>query len=122
MTEKDFWVFLNSKLAQGREEQMSVVMYSDNPQIKETGKYIGAHSFLPKGYDKVSTKEIIDMGGLLLGGMASISTKEVILVLLAHIPSKEALGCLKTYNELPDEGLKLFARLALDECGMWNEE
>ena len=121
MTEKDFWVFLNGKLAQGRLEQMSAVMYSDDPQVREAGKYIGAHSFLPKGYDKISAREIADMGRLLLGGMASVSTKEAIMVLLAHIPSKEALNILKTYNTLPDAELKLFAQMALDECEMWNE-
>ena len=121
MTEKDFWGFLNGKLAQGRVEQMSAVMYSDDPQVREAGKYIGAHSFLPKEYDKVSLKEIADMGSLLLSGMASISTKEAILVLLAHIPSKEALSILKAYNRLPDAELRLFAQMALDECEMWNE-
>lgn len=121
MTEKDFWVFLNGKLVEGRVEQMSAVVYSDDSQIREAGKYIGAHSFLPKGYDNISVREIADMGRLLLGKMASISTKEAILVLLAHIPSKEAMGILKTYNDLPDEGLKLFAQMALDECEMWNE-
>ena len=122
MTEKDFWMFLNSKLAQGREEQVSVVMYSDDPQVKETGKYIGAHSFLPEGYDKISEREIADIGRLLLDGMASVSTKEAILVLLAHIPSKKALGILKTYNNFPDEELKFFAQMALNECEMWNEQ
>ena len=121
MTEKDFWVFLNGKLAQGRLEQMSAVMYSDDPQVREAGKYIGAHSFLPERYDKIPEREIIDMGRLLLGGMASISTKEAILVLLAHIPSKEALNIVKMYNGLPDAGLKLFAQMALDECEMWNK-
>lgn len=122
MTEKDFWTFLKSKWAQGRAEQVSMVMDSDNPQIKERSKFIGAHSYLPKGYDKFSAREIAGMGRLLLGRMASISTKEVILVLLAHIPSKEALGCLKTYNERPDEELRFFTQLALDEYEMWNEE
>ncbi len=121
MTEKDFWVFLNSKLVRGKVEQMSAVMYSDDPQVREAGKYIGAHSFLPKGYDKISVTEIIDMGRLLLGGMASISTKEAIMVLLAHIPAKETLNILKMYNRLPDAELKLFAQMALDECEMWNE-
>ncbi|MDP3790300.1 MAG: hypothetical protein Q8R48_07865 [Candidatus Omnitrophota bacterium] len=121
MTEKEFWLFLNGKLAQGRQEQMSVVTYSNNPQVKEAVKYIGAHSFLPKEYNNISEREIVDMGRLLLDGMAAVSTKEAILVLLAHIPSKEALNILKTYNELPEEGLKLFAQMALDECEMWNE-
>ncbi len=122
MTEKDFWAFLNGKLAKGMVEQMSAVMYSDDPQIREAGKYIGAHSFLPKRYDRISVREIVDMGGLLLGGMASISTKEAIMVFLAHIPSKEALSILKMYNELPDAELKLFAQMALEECEMWNEQ
>lgn len=121
MTEKDFWAFLNGKLAQGRVEQMSGMMYDDDPQAKEAGKYIGAHSFLPKGYDEISEKEIVGMGELLLGETASISTKEAIMVLLAHIPSKKALIILKAYNELPNAELRLFSQMALDECEMWNE-
>ena len=121
MTEKDFWMFLNSALERGREPQVSGMVDSNDPQLKKVGRFIGSPSFLPKGYDKISTEEITNMGRLLLRGMASISTREVILVLLAHHPSREALDILRAYNEQPDEEVKIFAQLALQECEMWNE-
>ena len=122
MTEKEFWVFLNGKFEEGRQEQVSLVMDSDDPQIKAAGKYIGGHSLLPKGYDEIPATKIFDMGKLLLGGQAKALTKEAILVILAHIPSKDALNILKAYNESPDAELKYFAQMALEECEMWNEQ
>ena len=122
MTEKDFWIFLNSALARGRESRISRVIDSDDPQLSEAGRFIGDHSFLPRDYDKIPTSEVANMGRLLLNGMTATSTKEVILVLLAHHPSKEVLSILRAYSEQPDEELKLFSRLALEECEMWNEQ
>lgn len=82
---------------------------------------MGGHALLPKDYDKIPIDKIVEMGELLLSKHAKIPTKEAILILLAHHPSKEALGALKTYNKQPDEELKYFAQFALDECEMWNE-
>jgi len=64
---------------------------------------------------------ILKMGELLLYGKASIPTKEAILMILAHHPTKEALCILKQYTLSPDAGLELFTQFALDECEMWNE-
>jgi len=121
MTEKDFWIFLKNALSEGRIAQISGITDCADPQLKETGRFINSHSFLPKDYDKIPTAEITNMGRLLFSEMISISTKEVILILLAHHPSQEALDILKIYNKQPDEGLKFFAQLALEECEMWNE-
>ncbi|MEA3369000.1 MAG: hypothetical protein U9Q24_01385 [Candidatus Ratteibacteria bacterium] len=121
MTEKEFWIFLNDALAKGRTPQVSKVMDSDDPQLKAAGKFIGGHSLLPKDYDKIAIDKIIEIGKLLLNKNAGIPTKEAVLMLLAHHPSKEALSALKTYNENPKEELRIFAQLALEECEMWNE-
>jgi len=122
MTEKDFWLFLSNAQSKGRVSQISGVTDAcDNSQIKRAGKYIGGHSILPEGYDKIPTGKILEMGELLLYGKAAIPTKEAILILLAHHPTKEALGILKQYSILPDSELELFAQFALDECEMWNE-
>lgn len=61
------------------------------------------------------------MGELLFDKKANSKTKEAIMVILAHIPSKTALSILKRYNSMPDKELSIFAQIALDECEMWNE-
>lgn len=76
---------------------------------------------MPRDYDKIQIEKIVEMGQLLQSKDAAIPTKQAILILLAHHPSKEALGALRVYNKHPCEELKYFAQLALDECEMWNE-
>ncbi len=121
MTEKYFWKFLKGLLEKGRIQQVSGVIDSNEPQLKETGRFIGYHSFLPKGHDKIARDKIIGIGELLLSRDAAIPTKQAILILLAHHPSKDALKALREYNQQPDEELKIFSQIALDECQMWNE-
>lgn len=121
MTEKDFWVFLKNALAKGRAVQYSGVVDSDDTELKAAGQFIGGHSCLPKNYQSIPIEKIANMGKLLFNEMTAISTKEVILMLLAHHPTAEALNILKTYNGQPDKELRIFAQLALDECEMWNE-
>ena len=120
MTEKDFWAFLKNALAKGRAVQYSGTVDSDDPQLKAVGQFIGGHSYLPEDYQNISIEKIVNMGKLLFSEMTAISTKEAILMLLAHHPSKEALIALRAYNEQPDESLKIFSQLALEECEMWN--
>lgn len=121
MREEDFWLFLNNALAQGRVSQVSARRDSDNLLEQKQAKYITGHSILPKNHDKISKDKIIGMGNLLLDKRVKPSTKEAILMILAHHPSKEALNALKTYNKRPDKGLEIFAELALEECEWWNE-
>jgi len=121
MTEKEFWLFLNNALSKGRVPQISGSIDCDDPQLQKASQYIGGHSILPEGYDKIPTGTILKMGELLLCGKASIPTKEAILMILAHHPTKEALDILKEYNKHPDKELRYVAQFALDECEMWNE-
>ena len=97
MTEKDFWKFLKGLLEKGRVNQLSGTMDSVG-QLNETGRFIGAHAFLPKDYDKIARDKIIGIGELLLSRDSVIPTKEVILILLAHHPSRYALKILQEYN------------------------
>jgi len=120
MTEKDFWKFLKGLLEKGRVNQLSGTMDSDEPQLKEVGRFIGGHAFLPKDYDKITRGKIIGIGELLLSRGAAIPTKEVILIILAHHPSRYALKILQEYNQQPDKKLEIFSQIALDECRMWN--
>ena len=121
MTEREFWLFLDNALAKGRVAQVSGTIDTCDPQIQKASHYIECHCMLPEGYDRISISTIFQMGELLLCGKASMPTKEAILMILAHHPTKEALGILKQYSIFPDSGLELFAQFALDECQMWNE-
>ncbi|MBL7071750.1 MAG: hypothetical protein ISS26_06245 [Candidatus Omnitrophica bacterium] len=122
MTENEFWLFLKNALAKGRAMQCSSTIDSGDPQVMAAGQYIGGHSLLPKDYQSLSRGEISAMGELLFNEVTAISTKEAILIYLAHQPAKEALSILRAYHERPDEELKVFAHLALDECEMWNDD
>jgi len=121
MTEKEFWQFLERLWKErGRVPQVSGAIDSIDPELQSYGQYIGGHALLPQGYDKIPDQQIIRMGELLFDRKANPRTKEAIMVNLAHMPSKVALYILKKYNAMPDKGLEIFARIALDECEMWN--
>lgn len=123
MTEKDFWMFLKKALEEGgRMDQVSGILDTGEKETQETSEYIGGHSILPNHYDKIPKDTIIAMGELLLQEKVNPSTKQAILMILAHHGSDAALNFLKRYNKNPDECLRYYARLALDECRMWMED
>lgn len=122
MTEREFWQFLERLWKEnGRVSQVSGVIDSVDPVLQSHGQYIGGHALLPNGYDKIPEEQIIKIGKLLFDRDANPRTKEAIMIILAHMPSKIALNILKKYNKAPDRGLEIFAQIALDECKMWNE-
>ena len=121
MTEKEFLDFLEMKLKIGRLPQLSGYVDSLDPAVQNAGKYIGGHSVLFEGHQMLPAKMVAEMGRLLLNQGVLLETKEALLVILAHHPSREALDALSLYNVDPDEDLRYFARIALDECEMWNE-
>jgi len=122
MTEREFWQFLEKSWEEkGRASQVSSVVDNPDLELKSHGQYISGHAFLPNGYDKISEEEVVKMGKLLFDRHANSRTKEAIMVILAHIPSKAALNILKKYSTMPNRGLEIFAQIALDECEMWNE-
>ena len=121
MTEKEFLDFLEKRLRVARVPQLSGYVDSADSAIQNEEKYIGGHSILFEGHQELPTKIVIEMGRLLLNRHVLLQTKEALLVILAHHPSIEALNALSLYNVIPDEGLRYFARIALDECEIWNE-
>ena len=122
MTERDFWLFLKQSIAaQGRMNMVSGCIDSDNREVSENGVYLSGHSVLFNGHDRIPIDKVKDIGHLLSDPIVSICAKEVILMLLAHQPTKCALNILRTYNKNPDKELRYFAETALWECGIWNE-
>ncbi|MBF0215436.1 MAG: hypothetical protein HQL30_00415 [Candidatus Omnitrophica bacterium] len=121
MNEKEFWGFLEEENKKGRIDMVSGTMDGGGPRVSQTSNYICGHVLLPKDYDKIPQKTMIEMGKLLFDPSACSTTKEAILIILAHQTTKDALFLLEEYAKNPDPGLDIFARLALDECYMWNE-
>jgi hypothetical protein len=121
MNEQEFWIFFRNLQKSGKAEVIAGSFYSGKESADPYGNYITSHSMLPSGYQNLSQKTIEQLGSLLSFKNAAIKTKEVILLLLAHQPEKEALSILKNYNRYPDKELEIFAEMALDECLMWNE-
>ncbi|MBU1004336.1 MAG: hypothetical protein KJ561_00755 [Nanoarchaeota archaeon] len=117
MTEQEFWNFFKQR---GRAPMKLGYMDSEDPAVKAEMEYVGGHALLPKGYDELSESNIIDFGNLLFQDV-NLKTKETIIVILAHQTSETALTLLIKYNLKPDKELKAFAKIALDECLMWNE-
>jgi len=121
MTEEDFLNFLAMKLKICKVPQLSGYIDSSDPTVQDTVKYIGGHSVLFEGHQVIPIGLVIEMGRLLFDRNVSLQTKETLLMILAHHPSREALNALNLYNVNPDENLRCFVQLALDECKMWNE-
>lgn len=122
MTEKAFWEFLKMAIAiKGRMNQVSGYIDRDGQDIHETGRYIGDHSVLFKGYDRLSEERIEEIGALLFDQSISKQAKEAVLMLLAHYPKRCALNILRRYNSNPDKDLAYYAKTALWECQMWNK-
>jgi len=96
MTEKEFWAYCY-KLAKEK-------------------RPIGGHTM-----PELPLEKVVEMGDLLMRKGVTAKAKSTILITLAHIPKKAALDILKAYNRNPDEDLRFFAELALDEGEMWNE-
>lgn len=121
MTESEFWMFLTLSQERGRVPVVSAYVDSNDPVIQKTGEYLGGHSVLFEGHDKLPIAMVGDMGRLLLDRKVSLRAKEAILMILAHHPTKEALRILKEYNKNADKELRYTACFALEECEWWNE-
>jgi len=121
MTEQEFWLFLERLWKRGRANQVTGTIDHTDFQTQPVGEYIQGHALLPKDYDKICSGDIIKMGNLLFKKEVRHETKEAIIMLLAHQSSEIALTILAKYNLAPDKELEFFAKIALDECAMWNE-
>ena len=118
MNEQEFWGFLEELLEKGRAQQViGAIGCASSP----ANAYLQGHAILPRDYDKIGENDIIRMGELLLLKGASYKAKETIMMILAHQPSEIALTFLAKYCLSPDRGLEFFAKMALEECAMWNE-
>ena len=122
MTEREFWLFLKESIAvNGRMNMVSGCIDNGNHQVSENGNYLSGHSVLFEGHDKIPVNRLKEFGQLLYDPMTSTRTKEAILMILAHHPTRDALNILRAYNKNPDRELRYFAKTALWECEIWNK-
>jgi len=119
MTDKEFWAFLENTLTKKRLSQASCV--TDDARAKKIGECFAGHTLLPEYQDKIGRDTIKVMGMLLLGQEISLKTKNAIIMILAHHPTKTALNALREYGRHPDKELEGIMRFAIEECEWWNE-
>jgi hypothetical protein len=81
--------------------------------------YVAAHAFLPPNPRAVPASEVEARGRRLFDPRAARDEKRAILVLLAHHGSDLAVQLCAEYAANPDPDLAEFARLALEEAGLW---
>lgn len=74
------------------------------------------HDLLPPNYQDISGEEIEQQGARLFELTTTLAEKRKILMLLAHLGVYESYQILKKYAKNPDPDLKVWARMALDEC------
>lgn len=121
MSEREFWQFLEKCCETGRADAIIGSVDSDNPTLQAAGNYMQGHALLPRDYDNFRQDDILGMGSLLFRKEVSYRAKEAAIMILAHQSSEVALVILAKYNLAPDRGLEFFAKMALEECAMWNE-
>ncbi|MFA6636735.1 MAG: hypothetical protein WCV56_06510 [Candidatus Omnitrophota bacterium] len=121
MNEKEFWDFLADLQRPGKISMLSGSISSGAGPTDSIGNYMSGHSILPAEHQDFPQKIVEQLGNLLFLENVRSATKEAILILLAHQPSKYALEILEKYNLSPAKELEIFAEIALEECYMWNE-
>lgn len=101
-----------------------IAMFHDpkTPEERAAIKYISAHKKIKNLNKELTKKEMEFYGNRLLDKKTSIKEKEESLVILAHQGHKKALEILEEYNKNPNPSLKIWARMALDECRTFSEE
>ncbi|MEI6140290.1 MAG: hypothetical protein WCP85_13565 [Mariniphaga sp.] len=105
------------KMSVGIPENFEILQ--EGIDIESLNEYAGySHSF-DRG--KLSDKETINLGRALIEKKLPIEARKKILVLLAHLGTIEACRQIEKYSHSPDNDLKHWTLLALQECRMFLE-
>lgn len=121
MGEREFWTYLGGMLDKGRLDMACAIDAGGRTVLNEAEMFLAGHVYLPEGYERIPCNDIVRIGQLLFSPQVQLRTKQAVLILLAHHPSREALAILERFNAFPDMRLRIFGEMALDECRMWNE-
>ncbi|MBU1726057.1 MAG: hypothetical protein KJ880_00275 [Candidatus Omnitrophica bacterium] len=74
-----------------------------------------------KSFDRLLEEEVLGMERVLFRPDIDLAWKRIIIMTLARLSSETALTALTRYCFSPDKELEGFAKMALEECLMWNE-
>jgi uncharacterized protein YchJ len=102
--------------AEGKSAAITVIDDPNSPEAGQIREYIQSHYLLPPDYKNVPEEEIREKGQRLVSGEADLREKKATLMLLAHHGSEAALEALLAYRDRPDEELRVWARMAEEEC------
>lgn len=117
MTEEDLVEFMLAMQGKGMQGSIMTVSDPDSEEGLAAKEYIKYHDKLPKTYPIISKEETEGAKKVLLSQSASIEDKKKALIILAHTVSAEAYKTLEEYEKNPDEELKVWINLAIQECG-----
>ena len=102
------------------------IMQLDDPNSREgksTIEYVSYHEKIPREYFlEMPEGEIIKAQKTLLSQDSLIEDKKVALLVLAHAKKEVAREALQKYSENPNESLRTWATLALQECESFLEK
>lgn len=114
MSTEDLNDIIEELKSEGLAGEISMFCDPKTLEGKAAIRYVNAHKkFLEK---KLTEKEVKIYGEKLFGKKTSIQEKEKILIILAHQKKKEALEILEKYSKKPDAALKIWAKMAMEEC------
>ncbi|MBU3964911.1 SEC-C domain-containing protein [Patescibacteria group bacterium] len=116
LTEEEFGELLEAMKAKGLK---GTIMAVDNPDSEEAiaaKEYIDYHKKSPKTYPEISEKEIEWAKAILFDKKASLEDKKKALIILAHIGKPDIFRVLEKYEKNPDQELKIWINMAIQEC------
>lgn len=94
----------------------SIMAVSSDEEAEQANEYIRYHSKLPKTYPHIPDEDIEGAKKNLLDKKTSIEDKKVALITLGHVGNIGAYKVLEEYEKSPDEELKIWTNMALQEA------
>ncbi|MFH1791046.1 MAG: hypothetical protein ABH885_03560 [Candidatus Omnitrophota bacterium] len=122
MTEKQFWNLVKNIQKNNRPKLLAAgIIQAENPEELSAAKRLCRQPCGPNGkLDDLTPNELKAAAQLLFAKETSLECKEIIIMTLAHKPTKYALNTLKKYRKVPDKELSHFVEFAIQECEWWN--
>lgn len=113
LDQAEFAELVEAMEAKGLKGTIMAMPDSDPAAIEETKAYIEYHKKIKTMWTKPEAYAFINA---LSDSGADFEKKREALVSLAHMAKPEVFDALKKYNQNPDEELKTWSRLAMEEC------
>ena len=102
--------------AAGKVAQVTFVDDPESPEAREAIDYVNSHHWLPRNYRSLPRSEVEALGKTLFDATVPIQDKKRALMLLGHRGSIEAYRILKRFMKEAPAELKVWSKIAFDEC------